>query len=163
MAGLALEGHDLAHRRLRRDGGIAGDETCLVGLDLADHGSFGLRGLRTVDEGAAAFACERLGQPGPGNGLHDGRHHGDVEGERRVLALLELDQRRLEGDVGGDVLGRSVPGNEKVLVEGMRRFLVVKRHSGPFVCSCPILGVQCTTAYLQANRKWHLRCEFAGE
>ena len=94
MARLAFEINDVLHRHIRRDVRVARHEAGLVGLDLADHLGLGLGRLRAVDERAATLAGKGLGHARAGHGLHDGRHHGDVEGKRAFLAALVLHERR---------------------------------------------------------------------
>ena len=93
----------------------------VVILDLADHFGLLLDGLGDEDESDAAFLSQGNGQSVIGHGLHDGGDHGDVHLDGGLLAglLVVLDQRGLEGDVGGHALGGGVPGNEQVLVKGM--------------------------------------------
>ena len=104
VAGAGLELHDLLHRHVRREGGVGLHEAGLVVLDGLDHGRLLLGRLVAVDEGEAALDGERDAHVDAGDGLHDGRDHGDVERERGLLAAVELHERRLERHVVGDVL-----------------------------------------------------------
>ena len=96
---LALELDDVLHGHVRRNVRVARDEAGLVGLDLADHLGLGLGRLRAVDERATALAGKGLGHARTGNGLHDGRHHRNVERKWALLAALVLDERRAQADV----------------------------------------------------------------
>ena len=102
MTRLIFESHDLGHGHLRSERGIGLDEAGLVILNGLDHGSLGLGGLRTIDKGHAALGGQGNAHVHAGNGLHDGRNHGDVKGNCGLLAALETRQRRLERNVVGD-------------------------------------------------------------
>ena len=99
VPGLVLELDDLGHGHVRGQRGIGLDEACLVVLDGLDHGGLGLGGLGAVDKGKAALGCQGDAHVDAGHGLHDGGDHGDVQGDRWLLAALEASQRRLERDV----------------------------------------------------------------
>ena len=99
--------------------GSGGDEAGLVALDTGDHSGLILDGLGAVDEADAALLGQSDGQGVIGDGLHDGRGHGDVQGQGRLLdALAVLDQGGAQGDVGRDALLGSVTGDQQVLAEG---------------------------------------------
>ena len=61
--------------------------------------------------------------------LHDSADHGDVHFQRAgLLALAVLDQRGLEADRRGDVLGRRVARHQQVLAKGTGGFFVKISH-----------------------------------
>ena len=128
VAGALLELHDLLHGHVRREGGVGLHEAGLVVLNGLDHGRLGLGRLVAVDEGEAALDGERHAHVNARDGLHDGRDHGDVEGERGLLAATEPHERRLERDVGGNVLRRGVSGDEQVLGKGVGLPLEERGH-----------------------------------
>ena len=117
VAQALLQVHDLGHRHVDGEVGVGHHETGLVVLDLLDHGGLVLGRLRAVDEAHAALGRQRHGHVGARDGLHDGGHHGDVEGDGRLLAALEAGERRLEGDVGRQALRRGEAGNQQILRE----------------------------------------------
>ena len=119
VAGTLLELHDLLHRHVRREGGVGLHEAGLVVLDGLDHGRLLLGRLVAVDEGEAALDGQGDAHVDAGDGLHDGRDHGDVEAERGLLAATKPHERGLERHVGGDVLRRGVSGDEQVLGKGV--------------------------------------------
>ena len=117
MAGAVLEVHDLGHRHVGREGGVGHDEARLVILHGLDHGGLGLGGLVAVDEAHAALGGERDAHLLAGDGLHDGRDHGDVQADGGLLAALELDERGLEVHIRRDALRGRVAGHQQVLRE----------------------------------------------
>ena len=128
VAGALLESQHIGQRVAHTQVGVTGDEAGLVVFHLADH--FGLlgNGLGDIDEGDAALTGQTNAHFFTGHGLHDGRNHGHVHGQGALLALLELDHRRLEGDVGGDALGGRVAGHQQVFTESMGRFTEIICH-----------------------------------
>ena len=99
VAGALLELHDLLHRHIRGEGGIGLDEARLVVLDGLDHGGLGLGRLGAVDEGQAALGGQGDAHVHAGHRLHDRGDHGDVKGDRGLLAALEARQRRLQRNI----------------------------------------------------------------
>ena len=118
---LLLESHHVGHGHVGGQVGIAHHEACLVSLGAAHHSGLVLDGLGAVNEGYAALGGQSHGQTVTRDRLHDGGDHGDVHlnGGLLTCALVVLDQRGLQGDVGGNALGGGVPGDEQVLVKGM--------------------------------------------
>ena len=104
MAVLFLEGKYVGERRRGSKVRIARHETGFVILDASDHGRLALDGLRAVDEREAALGGERDGHAVIGHGLHDGRHHRDVERDRRLFALLVLHEGSLQTHLCGNAL-----------------------------------------------------------
>ena len=130
--GVAGAGLQLQHIMQGGSGGQIGvgdDVACLEALDAADHSGLVLDALGTVDEGDAALTGQRDGQLIAGDRLHDGADHGDVHFQRAgFLALAVLDQRGLEADRRGDVLGRRVARHQQVLAKGTGGFFVKISH-----------------------------------
>ena len=125
---LLLEGYHVGQRHLGREVRVAGDEAGLVVLDASDHSGLVLDGLGAVHERQAAFGSKRDGHAVVGHGLHDGGHHGDVQRDGGLFAALELHERRLQADFGGNALGRRIAGNEQVLVKGSGRLVEIVCH-----------------------------------
>ena len=130
--GVAGAGLQLQHIMQGGSGGQIGvgdDVACLEALDAADHSSLVLDALGAVDEGDAALTGQRDGQLIAGDRLHDSADHGDVHFQRAgLLALAVLDQRGLEADRRGDVLGRRVARHQQVLAKGTGGFFVKISH-----------------------------------
>ena len=114
---------------LRGQIGSGGDKTGLIALHPCHHGGLILNGLGAVNEADAALLCQSDGKGVVGDGLHDGRRHGYVQGNRRFLrALAVLDQGRFQADIIGNAVFRGVAGNQKILAEGVAGFRVIIRH-----------------------------------
>ena len=129
VAGAVEQLEDLGERHVGGKGGVRDDEARLIRLDLTNHRGLVVGALGAVDKRDAAFLSKRDGELGTGYRLHDGRDHRNVEGDRRLLAALELAERGLQGDVGGDVLRRGITRNEQVLREGVRFSLEERCHT----------------------------------
>ena len=130
--GVAGAGLQLQHIMQGGSGGQIGvgdDVACLEALDAADHSGLVLDALGAVDEGDAALTGQRDGQLIAGDRLHNSADHGDVHFQRAgLLALAVLDQRGLEADRRGDVLGRRVARHQQVLAKGTGGFFVKISH-----------------------------------
>ena len=150
VARLVLEGDDLLHGHVGREGGIGLDETRLVVLDRFDHGGLGLGGLGAVDEGDAALGGKGDAHVDTGNGLHDGGDHRDVEGDLGLLTALEARQRGLERHVVGDALRGRVARDQQVLRESMGLTREKRCHVAPS-----------THCYRPSRRPWRLRVPLA--
>ena len=129
VAGLLKKGQDVGQGVVGRQRGVAANKAGLVGLDVANHLSLVLRGLRTVDERHAALSCESNGKLGTRDGLHDGRDHGDVERDARLLAATEARQRGTQADPLRRVFGAAVTRHQQILAKRMCRLRVVVGHS----------------------------------
>ena len=135
---LLLEGYHVGQRHLGREVRVAGDEAGLVVLDASDHSGLVLDGLGAVHERQAAFGSKRDGHAVVGHSLHDGGHHGDVQRDGGLFAALELHERRLQADFGGNALGRRIAGNEQVLVKGSGRLVEIVCHDSSICGRCGV-------------------------
>ena len=107
-------------------------------LDTGHHSRFFLNALGTVDEGNTALLGQGNGHGIIGHGLHDGRCHGNVHGDFRLLALPELHQRRFQGHIRRNALVRRIARHQQIFPESMRWFLEVECQPNPFflnICS----------------------------
>ena len=86
----------LGNRRIRADIGITRNKASLIIFDTGDHGCLRRNRLRSVDEGYAAFFCQRNCKLIVRYRLHNRRNHRDVKLQRRFLSLAETDKRRLQ-------------------------------------------------------------------
>ena len=93
-APLVLQLHGLAHSGGRLDDNGVQDETVLVALDLAHHGSLGLGGAVVVDDTKTALQGHVDGHLVLGDGVHGRGHEGRLEGDA-------LGDGRVESDLGG--------------------------------------------------------------
>ena len=132
MARLAEQLQDLPQRRLRRDVGITADETGFVMLHAGNHRRLLLRRLRAEDKGDTTFLGESNGHGIVGHRLHDGRGHGDVHRERRLLTFLELHERRAQGNILRNALVRRIAGYQQVLAKSVRWFREIECQLNPF-------------------------------
>ena len=128
IAVLRLERQNVRQCAVRRQVGRRDDKASLVVLDAGDHRRLGFNGLRAINKRQPAFLRQRDGQLIIGNGLHDRRHHGDIQRNGRLLALAEARQRRAERNIGRDTVLRRVAGDQQILAEGVARFGIVKGH-----------------------------------
>ena len=138
MPGARLERDDIGQGLIRGDIGIADDKAGLVVFGALDHGRLILYRLRAVNEGHAPLGGQRNRQAVAGYRLHNGRHHGNVHGNRRLLPPAVLDQRRPEADIRRDALAGGIPRNQKVFIEGVGRFVQKNSHiHSPFLAKKP--------------------------
>ena len=80
-------------------------------MTLATISCLVLNGLRTVDEGNAAFLGKSYSHCVVGDGLHDRGSHGDIERYGALfLTLPEFDQRVLSETFAGMQSRRYSPG-----------------------------------------------------
>ena len=128
VAGLFLQGQDIAQRSVGADVGVGHHKAGLIALHPGHHGRLALNGLGAVDEGHAALLGQGDGQLIVGYRLHDGGHHGDVHGKLRLLPHAVLDQGRFQADVGGRALGAGVAWDQQILAEGAGRLAEDKGH-----------------------------------
>ena len=128
IAVLRLERQNVRQCAVRRQVGRRDDKSRLVVLDAGDHRGLRFDGLRTINKRQPAFLRQRDGQLIIGNGLHDRRHHGDIQRNGRLLTLAEARQRRAERNIGRDTVLRRVAGDQQILAEGVARFGIVKGH-----------------------------------
>ena len=124
-----FQSQNVSQSMIRSQVGSRGDEASLVALDLGNHGSLLLDGLRTIDKADTAFLCKSNGQSVVGNRLHNSRSHGNVQRDGGLFhALAVLNEGGLQANTVGDTLFRSVTGDQKIFAEGVAGFRIVVSH-----------------------------------
>ena len=103
-----------------------------MAFDPADHVGLLLDGLGAIDEGGAPLLCQGNGHGVVGNGLHDGRDHGDVHGEGAFLPLAEPHDGGSQADVGGNAVCGGIAGNQQVFTKGVGGFFKIVCHVNSF-------------------------------
>ena len=131
MTVFLLERDNVCQGLIGTDIGVGYDKAGLVFFDTANHLSLLLDRLRAVNEGNTALLGKGNRHLVIGNGLHDCGNQRDIHRDRRLLALLEFDQRSLQGDVRGNVLSTGITGNQQILRKGMGGCVKIVSH----VCS----------------------------
>ena len=135
MPGLLLECKYITQCIIGVEVRVALNEACLIALGTANHCCFVFHTLRTVDKGNTALGSKCDSHAIAGDGLHNGRYHGDVHADRAfLLALSELYKRGPERNLVGTAGDGSIAGDQQILVKRMARFIDNSRHNlSPFL------------------------------
>ena len=84
---------NIAKCHIRRYIGITHYKACTVSLNLANHLCLFVNWLRAINEGHTSFLCQSDCKTVIRYGLHDCRHHRNVNGKCRLLSFFKFHQR----------------------------------------------------------------------
>ena len=131
VTGCRFQGKDVGKRLIRAEIGVTAHKSGFETLDFGNHRRLAFNGLRAVNKGDAAFLCESHCQSVTGDRLHDSGNQRDIQRNCRLFSLFKTHQRGFQGHVCRDALRGRITGNQQILVERMRRFLIIGCHILP--------------------------------
>ena len=123
-----LECYHFSKSLVGTDVGVGAYEAGFVAFDTTNHSRLIFDGLRTVDEGYAAFFCERDCHAVIRDSLHDCGHERNVHGNCGFFSTFIFYKRRFQRNVCRNMRGIGITRNKQIFAECMRRFAIIKSH-----------------------------------